>query len=340
MMNMTAFFIGVATTFFATFSIYILWWRRNRSRFQTILGTIMTIWCLWCLKDLVLTFPGMYTEQVLNWIMVVDGWSALTYMMLICEVVMPRRMTWRRLSLAAVPFLVFTVGYAVWPETWVIYAYAFFLWCFAWAIVIVGYVKMKRRLAYIYDNYSNIDRIDVSWLRPVFVFSVVGQLLWLGISLWASPVGDVVYYLSVVALWLMVLYYSWDFRPIMVSEDRLAPGGQKPLPPINEGELERLMDQQRLYLKRDLTLADLAQALDTNRTYVSKYLSQVLGLTFYDYINQLRIERVSIPMMREHPEFKLDFVARESGFASISTFRRAFIKLTGQMPSQFEASES
>ena len=95
------------------------------------------------------------------------------------------------------------------------------------------------------------------------------------------------------------------------------------------------MEEQQLYLKKDLTLSDLAEALGTNRTYVSKYLSQVLNQTFYDYVNQLRIERVSIPMMREHPEYKLDFVACESGFASISTFRRAFIKLTGQTPSQF-----
>ena len=92
-------------------------------------------------------------------------------------------------------------------------------------------------------------------------------------------------------------------------------------------------------LKKDLTLSDLAEALDSNRTYVSKYISQALGQTFYDYINQLRIERVSIPMMRQHPEYKLDFVAHESGFASISTFRRAFIKLTGQTPSQYEVSE-
>jgi AraC-like DNA-binding protein len=38
--------------------------------------------------------------------------------------------------------------------------------------------------------------------------------------------------------------------------------------------------------------------------------------------------------MKEHPEYKLDYVASESGFASLSTFRRAFIKLTGQTPGQ------
>lgn len=100
------------------------------------------------------------------------------------------------------------------------------------------------------------------------------------------------------------------------------------------------MEEQKLYLNKNLTLQELAMALGTNRTYVSNYLSQVRGQTFYDYINQLRIERASLPMMREHPEYKLEHIAQESGFASISTFRRAFIKLTGQTPSLYEPGDT
>jgi AraC-like DNA-binding protein len=39
--------------------------------------------------------------------------------------------------------------------------------------------------------------------------------------------------------------------------------------------------------------------------------------------------------MKDHPEYTLEFVASESGFKSISTFRRAFIKLTGLNPSNY-----
>ena len=101
------------------------------------------------------------------------------------------------------------------------------------------------------------------------------------------------------------------------------------------GELERIMDERQLYLERNLTLAELAQAVSSNRTYVSAYLTQEKGMTFYDYINQLRIEKKSIPLMQAHPEYTLEHVAYESGFNSVSTFRRAFVKLRGQTPSQF-----
>lgn len=333
--------IGVATAFFAIFSLHILFWRKGRTRFQSVMGCIMAVWAVWCMKDIVTTFPGMYTSEVLNWIMIIDGWSAITYTVLLLETVTPRWVTWQRLLLLSLPFACFTLAYALWPCITVIYVYSAFLWCYAWGIVIVGYVKMKRHLSYVRKNYSNIDDIDVSWLRPVFFFVIVGQLAWLFTSLYATVLTDIVYYISVILLWLLVLHYSWNFRPIVVEKENEAEAepNAKALPPIPEGALEQLVDEQRLYLRKDLTLNELAQAMNTNRTYVSNYLSQVRGQTFYDYINQLRIERMSIPLMQEHPEYKLEYVASESGFASMSTFRRAFIKLTGQTPGQYVSKE-
>ena len=343
-MNISAFLIGVTTAFFGIFALHILFWRKTRTRFQTILGCVMAIWAVWNVKDLVMTFPGMYTQEVLDWILLIDGWSALTFTVLLFEIVMPCWLTLRRIFLLALPFALFTVLYGVWPDQRVLYADLVFLCCYAITVITIGYVKMKRYLIYVRKNYSNIDNIDVAWLKPVFFFAIVSQLTWLFTSLSGTVMADITYYVSAILLWMMVLHYSWNFRPIVVDKAVEAVEAEsainnKNMLPIAEGTLEKLVEQQKLYLKKDLTLSDLAAALNSNRTYVSKYLSQVLGQTFYDYINQLRIERVSIPMMREHPEYKLDYVAQESGFASISTFRRAFFKMTGQTPSQFEAAQ-
>ena len=335
--NISAFLIGISMAFFTIFALHILFWRKSRTRFQTVLGSIMAVWAVWNAKDMITTFPGMYRQDVLDWILIIDGWSALTYTVLLFEVVMPKWLTLHRLLLLALPFALFTIVYALWTDVRVVYAYLAFLWCYAWTVVAIGYVKMKRHLVYVRKNYSNIDDIDVAWLKPVFFFAIISQLAWLFTSLSGTVTADIVYYISTILLWMMVLRYSWNFRPIDIeknSEPETSANSRNVLP-IAEGVLEQLVEQQQLYLKKDLTLQDLADAMDSNRTYVSKYLSQVLGVTFYDYVNQLRIERVSIPLMREHPEYKLDFVAHQSGFASISTFRRAFIKLTGQMPSQY-----
>lgn len=356
-MNISAFLIGITTSFFTIFAIHILCWRKRRTRFQTVVGIIMAVWAVWCAKDLITTFPHMYSEEVLRWILIIDGWSAITYSIFMIEVVMPGWTTWRRLALLSLPFAFFTLLYAVWPRREVIYAYVAFLWCFAWAIIFVGYIKMKRYLSYVRREYSNIDKIDVSWLRPVFIFAVVGQLAWLFTSLYASIATDIVYYVSIIILWLLVLHYSWDFHPIVIKAEsepsEIFEGNvitketpltntsdntsEKITSPIAQGKLEQLVEEQQLYLQPNLTLQELARVLGSNRTYVSNYLSQMIGLTFYDYINQLRIERSAIPLMNEHPEYTFEYVARQSGFASMSTFRRAFAKHTGKTPSQFAA---
>ena len=109
--NISALLIGISTAFFGIFALHILLWRKERTRFQTVLGWIMTIWAVWNLKDIVMTFRGMYTQEVLNWIMLIDGWSALTYTVFISEVVQPGWMTWRKLGLQAIPFALFTLLY-------------------------------------------------------------------------------------------------------------------------------------------------------------------------------------------------------------------------------------
>ena len=195
-MNISALLIGASTAFFAIFAIHILFWRKDRTRFQTVLGWIMVIWALSNLKDIVLTFPGMYTQHVLDWIMVIDAWGALGYTVLVFEVVMPRWITLFRLSLLALPFALFTLLYMIWPVQEVIYAYSAFLWCYAWTIVGIGWVKARRYIRYVRENFSNIDRIDVAWLKPVFFFSIVSQLLWLFTSLYATVAVDIVYYIS------------------------------------------------------------------------------------------------------------------------------------------------
>jgi AraC-like DNA-binding protein len=336
-MNISALLIGISTAFFAIIAIYILFWHKERTRYQTVLGWIMTIWALTNLKDIILTFPGMYTPEILNWVMIIDGWGAMTYTIILFEVVMPRWTTPKRLALLSLPFALFTLLYIIWPVMEVIYSYAAFLWCFAWSIVIIGWIKVRRRISYVRENFSNIDRIDASWLKPVFFFAIVSQLTWLITSLIATVVTDIIYYASTLILWTMVLRYSWNFYPIPMEQftEKSTDEKKSSVSVIEEGVLERVMEQQQLYMNKNLTLADLARELKTNRTYVSNYLSQVRGQTFYDYINQLRIERVSIPMLKEHPEYTLEYVSEKSGFASISTFRRAFIKLTGQTPRQF-----
>ena len=90
--------------------------------------------------------------------------------------------------------------------------------------------------------------------------------------------------------------------------------------------------QGQLYLQHDLTLAQLAQAIGTNRYYLSQHFAQQ-GLTYNAYINGLRIQHfINLyhnAIATQRP-FTAQQLANESGFRSYSTFSAAFKQRMGQ----------
>lgn len=337
--NLSTFFAGFSSAFYTIYAVQFLT-RYPRTRFQTVLGYIFVVWALFNWKDIVISFPDLYTLEVLDGIMLIEGWSALTYTVFIFEITMPGWATWRKLCLFSVPFLLFTAAYVLWPSQMVINTYAVFLWCYAWTVIIIAFFKVRRYMRYIRQNYSNIDEIDISWLRPVFVFCILSQLLWLATSLIMNVYVDALYYILTILLWVMVLRYTRHFHPVVVPA--VVPTVSAVVPsdsaakdyPFKE-RLEQVINQDAIYLDKHLTLDDMAKAIGTNRTYMSDYFNNVVGKPFFDYVNQQRITRKSIPMMQAHPEYTLEYIAEQSGFGSISTFRRAFQRLMGKSPSQW-----
>ena len=86
--------------------------------------------------------------------------------------------------------------------------------------------------------------------------------------------------------------------------------------------LEAAFVQQQIYLNPTLNLYDLAQVLNTNRTYISNFLNQQLHTTFYEYVNHWRIKHAEQLLLTSN--FTIDEIASRSGFNSLSSFRRYF----------------
>ena len=100
--------------------------------------------------------------------------------------------------------------------------------------------------------------------------------------------------------------------------------------------LECLMVERQLYLDPELSLPKLADYLDTTVNHVSQTINAGLQTTFFDYINQKRVE-AAIKLMQSDTSSReaiLD-IALEVGFNSTSTFYNAFRKVTGQTPGAY-----
>lgn len=97
-----------------------------------------------------------------------------------------------------------------------------------------------------------------------------------------------------------------------------------------------LFEKEHVYLNPRLRLSELAMLLGTNRTYLSQYFNQNCESTFYDFVNDYRIHHAKL--LLHSTDDTLETIAMNSGFNSLSTFRRAFVQREGMSPIEFSAS--
>lgn len=98
--------------------------------------------------------------------------------------------------------------------------------------------------------------------------------------------------------------------------------------------LVKLIDEDKIYLKSNLRLDEVAHLLLTNRVYVSRVIKEDYNCSFSDYINHKRIE-FSIQLMRSQPLLTQDLIAVQSGFINAQSFSRTFKQEKGMPPKEW-----
>jgi AraC-like DNA-binding protein/ligand-binding sensor protein len=81
----------------------------------------------------------------------------------------------------------------------------------------------------------------------------------------------------------------------------------------------------------ELSLTQVAQAVNMSAFYFCKNFKQATGLTFTDYLARLRVEKVKNLLLNPHK--RVSEAAFEAGFQSLSQFNRVFHRLAGESPS-------
>ncbi|MCB9316373.1 MAG: helix-turn-helix domain-containing protein [Lewinellaceae bacterium] len=106
-------------------------------------------------------------------------------------------------------------------------------------------------------------------------------------------------------------------------------------------KLTELMVQEQLYRNPELNLDALANSLDASKHHVSQIINEHIGLSFFEYINQLRIEDAK-QLLAETSRSDLHVieVAYAVGFNNKVSFNNAFKRLTGMTPTAFRKSHA
>jgi len=83
----------------------------------------------------------------------------------------------------------------------------------------------------------------------------------------------------------------------------------------------------------EISLSDVARAVNMSAFYFCKTFRKVTGVTFVDYLARLRIESVKSLLLNPHK--RISEAAFEAGFQSLSQFNRVFRRIAGEAPTVY-----
>ena len=223
------------------------------------------------------------------------------------------------------------------------------------SLLFTGYmvVAIRQYGRWLYDNYADLENKKVWLCQAVALVCMLLFVLYVlatdMVLIWLIHIIELV--LVGLLLWRVETLPRLSAFPLSVREGSEYSQGQKQADELStpltfrEGQgvgsldlaqIERLLAEHcvdtQLYLQHDLSVMQLAQAIGTNRLYLSQYFSRQ-GITYNTYINNLRVNHFITryqELIAAGQSIVAQQLANESGYRSYSTFSLAFKQRTGQ----------
>ena len=206
-----------------------------------------------------------------------------------------------------------------------LYIYALFA-----LLMLYLFFTVRRYGRWLRDNYADLEHKEI-WQSLLIL---VVFLLFFVMYCTTTGESSVLAYLLDVDCIIIAVALLWRVETLQqLSESTQPEEASVPTDtPTKIGILlKKHCEDGQLYLQSDLTLAQLAQAVGTNRYYLSQHFAQQ-GITYNAYINGLRIRhfvRLYQEAVADQRIFTAQQLAFESGFHSYSTFSATFKQMLG-----------
>lgn len=205
--------------------------------------------------------------------------------------------------------------------------------------------------AYLSENVSDPENYGLRWLKRTMLVLSILYFLYAVLLLTDRTILYVVIKAIMLIVWFYFFYKALFLKNIRI-EHTFRNGWDLPSNDDEEEddddeeqrgalfkryaeEVNTWFEREKPYLNDDLRLTDLQRVFPISRSYLSQLFNKELGMSFSDYVNQFRIEE-SKRLMDAEPLASIQEIAERSGFHSISTFRPAFTKHTGIIPSEYK----
>jgi AraC-like DNA-binding protein len=106
---------------------------------------------------------------------------------------------------------------------------------------------------------------------------------------------------------------------------------------VLKNQLIKYIEKEKVFLKKDLTLYDVAKALNTNSSNISNILNNMLNCNFVTFINSYRIDEAKkILISVNYSNYTIEAISEIVGFNSKSAFNIAFKNFVKITPSDYK----
>ena len=214
--------------------------------------------------------------------------------------------------------------------------------------------KYKKKVA---EKFSDYKRTNLAWLYSTIVFFTVLMSIsmlngWLGLT----PFAQYYYIAFTIIIFAMLIFVIRVVLGTMRNPDFFGMEEERPsaefqLPTAKyagsglvDSEKQRIlqeilqhMENKKPWLEPELTVDQLATALNIRPKILSQVINETLHQNFFDFINRYRIEEAK-RLLNNPPDKKITVleVLYQVGFNSKSSFNTLFKKHTGLTPSEFK----
>lgn len=222
---------------------------------------------------------------------------------------------------------------------------------YSWGIGIWNLNLLNKHKIEVQNSYSVLESREMQWARTFLIYSLITSVI-IHILYYINS-RDFYYKIIFSVLDIIAVYWisyhgvvQRNVKSILTNEKKYYSSKdldkksrhKNPNYKMEEliSEIDNYMLETESYTRTELTIDDLAIAIEVHPRKISQTINTVRDENFNTYINHFRIKRAE--KLFENKEFvnlSIEGIGNEVGFHSKSAFYTAFKKETGTTPTKF-----
>lgn len=334
---------------------FFLFRRHRQYQFQRAFAVVLLLLSVGFFNNfLVLSCRNLDSAEFLNLLLILYDYVVVGgYMFFVVSLVFPDRYNAVKLSMFLVPYVIAIVFFAITHNPIIYNVVQIYTFVVSSVLLVWLELSIKKYNSMLRDNVANIEFFDLRWGSILVALLYVIQLVWAIESMsnksWFSvPTADTNLLFDTLWCIITIAYVLFFLRKIVQQQVFVVPPQEESgesgdvssddyYKVLNNSDVDSQIKEKKYYLDPALTLQKLATHLGTNRQYLSNFINREKQKTFYEYINEFRLEEAKSLLDNWDSERgrSMEDIASLSGFNSYSTFLRSFVKKYGETPSQY-----